>query len=77
VGRKLKSDMLTTISDGLGSTNGTEYLQKQLSCSRYKKQGFESQEDADNAEKWVLEELESCGNILIKKWFTPLAHPLR
>jgi hypothetical protein len=60
VGRKLKSDLLTTISRRLGTYERDRISAKAtLLDPRYKKQGFGTQENGDSAEKWMLEELGS------------------
>lgn len=60
IGNKLKSDLLTIITRRLGSYERDKISAKAtLLDPRYKKQAFGLRDNADNAEKWVLEELGS------------------
>nr|CAH7739618.1 unnamed protein product [Callosobruchus chinensis] len=60
IGKKLKADLTAIISRRLGSYERDKISAKAIFLDpRYKKQAFGTQDNADNAEKWVLEELGS------------------
>ncbi|XP_030765200.1 zinc finger BED domain-containing protein 1-like [Sitophilus oryzae] len=60
IGNKLKVDLLAIISRRLGSYERDKISAKATFLDpRYKKQAFGSQDNANNAEKWIIEELGS------------------